>query len=224
MDNDKQNSISRIEQIATRWQSVLQELEAEMDHISRHVADSPEKTLRQLDILMQKAEHDEEIYVHYPLEDLFNSVDGSNDTQLRGKLDQLREDCSAYFEIFEKKTASLRQQLVNRLNITSKEMQSGIKQPENTFEAEYNDPLLQPIHGISLRDYAAAIYFRTSGIAHEHILAVLGITHTIWNEVHALWNKRMEEDAGLTAITFYSRYYNEAKHNKRFITMNSPNV
>lgn len=79
-----------------------------------------------------------------------------------------------------------------------------------------DNPLLQPIHGISLQDYAAVVYFQNTGISLDILLGILGISPIIWNEVDMLWTKRMEEDAGLTVVTSYSRYYNEAEHDKRF--------
>lgn len=79
-----------------------------------------------------------------------------------------------------------------------------------------NNPLLQPIYGISLQDFAAAIYFQTEGADMHKLLDILGISPIVWNEVSALWTKRMEEDASFTVITFYSRYYNEAEKHPKF--------
>lgn len=92
---------------------------------------------------------------------------------------------------------------------------------EDYLENDNNNPLLRPIHGVSLADYAAAMYFRTAGVSMDQILEILNISPTIWNEVDMLWNKRMEEDAALMVITFFSRYYNDAQHNERFISINS---
>ncbi len=78
------------------------------------------------------------------------------------------------------------------------------------------NPLLQPIHGISIRDYAAIIYHRSAGADMDRLLRAAGISPVIWHEVDMLWTKRMEEDAGLTVITSYSRYYNEAEQDVRF--------
>lgn len=86
---------------------------------------------------------------------------------------------------------------------------------EDHFEPDLNNPLLQPIHGVSLQDYAAAMYYSTAGIPVEQILRAFNITPTVWNEVHLLWSKRMEQDAGMTVITHFSRFYNEAKKDKR---------
>lgn len=88
---------------------------------------------------------------------------------------------------------------------------------EEYLESCKNNPLLRPIHGVSLEDYAAAIYYRTSGVPMERIMFFFHINPTVWNEVDMLWTKRMEEDASLTVITFFSRYYNEVEQNKRYV-------
>lgn len=95
---------------------------------------------------------------------------------------------------------------------------------EDYFESCNDHPLLRPIHGVSLEDYAAAMYYRTTGVSIDTITGFLNINPTVWNEVDVLWTKRMEEDASLTVIAFFSRYYNVAEQNKRYITINSPNV
>jgi len=92
------------------------------------------------------------------------------------------------------------------------------------FETCKNNPLLRPIHGVSLEEYAAAMHYLTAGVPVDRIMDVLSISPTVWNEVHVLWTKRMEEDASLTVIAFFSRFYNEAEHNKRFAIIHSPNV
>lgn len=92
---------------------------------------------------------------------------------------------------------------------------------EAYYESGKNNPLLHPIHGVSLEDYAAAMYYLVAGIPVEKIIEIFNINSTIWNEVHLLWTKRMEEDAGLTVITSFSLFYNKAEQNKHFKTLNS---
>lgn len=224
MHNTSQDILRRMEDIANQWPYVLRQLENEMEALSGESDITPGESLEQLDIIMRRAEYEEEKNIHYPIEELLNDIEGDEENVLRERLDKLRENCSTYFEKFEKKGIETRQKLLARLAAAPQKTVTTAQHNDLAKEAVTHQPLLQPIHGISLQDYATAAYYQAAGIAHEHILAVLGITPTIWNEVNALWTKRMEEDAGLTAVAFFSRYYNEAEQNKRFHIINSPNV
>ncbi len=78
-----------------------------------------------------------------------------------------------------------------------------------------NNPLLEPIHGLTLEDYAAISYNLASGADFNAILSLLGIDAAIWQEANTLWAKRMQEDSSFTVATLFSQYYNSAdKHPK----------
>jgi len=78
-----------------------------------------------------------------------------------------------------------------------------------------DNPLLAPIHGISLRDYAAITMKLSSGIEPNAILNALGIDEVIWSEINTLWPKRMQEDESFTVSTLFGQYFMEgATHPK----------
>lgn len=82
-------------------------------------------------------------------------------------------------------------------------------------KTDENNPLLEPIHGISLEDYAAACA-KAASMQFEDILTALGIEKPVWDEVSTLWNKRMAEDSSFTVINLYTQYMGEADRNPKF--------
>lgn len=82
--------------------------------------------------------------------------------------------------------------------------------PTSGFVTESSDnPLLAPIHGISLRDYAAITMKLSSGVEPDAILNALGIDNVIWEELNTLWPKRMQEDESFTVSTLFGQYFME---------------
>lgn len=76
-----------------------------------------------------------------------------------------------------------------------------------------NNPLLAPIHGISLQDYGAIASKLASGVKIEAVCKALNIETPVWEEVNTLWVKRMQEDGTFTVTNIFSRYFGEAdKH------------
>jgi len=77
------------------------------------------------------------------------------------------------------------------------------------FTTESNgNPLLEPIHGISLKDYAA-IAANLGAIDNERLYKAFGIDQVIFDELNTLWPKRMQEDASFTLVTLYGQYFME---------------
>src|SRR5690606_32526958 len=56
----------------------------------------------------------------------------------------------------------------------------------NTATEDPNDPLLQPIHGISIGDYAAGILKIGEGIAEDKVCVALGVERPMWDEAKQL--------------------------------------
>lgn len=78
-----------------------------------------------------------------------------------------------------------------------------------------SNPYLEPIHGISLRDYAAIATKLTSGVPEDAIFKAMGIDKAVWEEVNTLWPKRMQQDSSFTVVTLYGQYFMEgATHPK----------
>ncbi len=78
------------------------------------------------------------------------------------------------------------------------------------IQEDANNPLLQPIHGISLKDYGAAGSKMASGIEPEIVCKALGIELPVWEEVNTLWMKRMQEDGTFTVTSLYGKYFGMA--------------
>jgi hypothetical protein len=82
----------------------------------------------------------------------------------------------------------------------------------NAFaEADAKDnPLLEPIHGISLYDYTAGVVKMGGGATEAEVFAALGVDKPQWDEAALLWAQRMEEDSNMTVMTLYGQYFSKA--------------
>lgn len=75
-------------------------------------------------------------------------------------------------------------------------------------EADAKDnPLLEPIHGISLYDYAAGMIKIGSGVPSEKVLSTLGVEKPQWDEADLIWQQRMQEDPNMTVASKYGQYF-----------------
>lgn len=73
-----------------------------------------------------------------------------------------------------------------------------------------NNPLLQPIHGITLQDYAAAAAKLEAGVTTGQVITTLGVDKAAWEEANVLWFKRMQEDTTYAVANLYGQYFKEA--------------
>ena len=85
----------------------------------------------------------------------------------------------------------------------------------NTAKEDPNDPLLQPVHGVSIADYAAGMLKAGEGVSEDQISAALGIERPMWDEARKLWEARMKEDTTFNVINVYTKYYGEAKTHQK---------
>ena len=72
------------------------------------------------------------------------------------------------------------------------------------------NPLLEPIHGVSLQDYAAISAKMASGIDVKEICKTLGIEQAVYEEASAIWVTRMQEDTTWEVTTLFGQYFGEA--------------
>ena len=72
------------------------------------------------------------------------------------------------------------------------------------------NPLLEPIHGITLKDYGAICAKLADGIAEEEICKALKLEKPVLDEVNTLWVKRMQEDSTFTISALFGQYFGEA--------------
>lgn len=78
-----------------------------------------------------------------------------------------------------------------------------------------SNALLEPIHGVSLFDYAAVSAKMASGIGMNDICKRLGIEPAIFEEASALWVTRMQEDGTFAVTTQFGRYFGEADNHPK---------
>jgi len=91
----------------------------------------------------------------------------------------------------------------------------------NEEQATADNPLLEPIHGISLRDYAGIAMKMTQGVSEEEILKAMGIDKTIWDEVNTLWINRMSQDSTYTITVLYGQYFADGIQNPKLLALNA---
>lgn len=76
-------------------------------------------------------------------------------------------------------------------------------------EQTTNNPLLAPVHGISLRDYAAMVIKISQGVNEADVQKAMGIDAAIWDELNTIWAQRMGEDSTFGVINLYGQYFAE---------------
>ncbi|BAV07133.1 hypothetical protein SAMN05421788_102240 [Filimonas lacunae] len=72
------------------------------------------------------------------------------------------------------------------------------------------NPLLAPIHGISLYDYSAGNARLANNIALEDVCSALGVEVPIWQEASSLWAQRMQEDSEFIIAMQMGTYFSQA--------------
>ena len=83
-------------------------------------------------------------------------------------------------------------------------------------EFDPNNPLLQPIHGISLEDYSAACAKLASGMTEDQAAKALGVERPQWDEANQLWQQRMQQDTDMTVISLFGQYFATADTHPKF--------
>lgn len=79
-----------------------------------------------------------------------------------------------------------------------------------------NNPMLQPIHGISLEDYAAANAKIVNGMSEDEVVKALGVERPQWDEANQLWQQRMQQDTEMAVIGLYGQYFATAENHPKF--------
>lgn len=72
------------------------------------------------------------------------------------------------------------------------------------------NPLLAPVHGITLEDYSAACAKIGSGLSETDIAKALGVELPVWEEANLLWPERMKQDATYHIVTLFGQYFGAA--------------
>jgi hypothetical protein len=72
-----------------------------------------------------------------------------------------------------------------------------------------DNPFLEPVHGISLKEYTAMCIKMSSGVDYIDVCTAMGIEPVIWQELNTIWPQRMAEDTSFTVSTLFGQYYAE---------------
>jgi hypothetical protein len=78
------------------------------------------------------------------------------------------------------------------------------------------NPLLAPIHGITLEDYSAACAKIGSGLSEQDIATALGVELPVWQEANLLWPERMKQDETFHIVTLFGQYFGQADQHPKF--------
>ena len=85
----------------------------------------------------------------------------------------------------------------------------------NTAKEDPNDPNMQPVHGITIADYAAGAAKIGEGCSKEQVCAALGVERPMWDEAETTWNNRMRSDMTYNVVNVYSGYFGKASEHGR---------
>ena len=83
-------------------------------------------------------------------------------------------------------------------------------------EFDASNPMLQPIHGISLEDYAAAAAKMVNGMSEDEVTMALGVERPQWDEANQMWIQRMQQDTDMVVIGLYGQYFATAESHPKF--------
>lgn len=72
------------------------------------------------------------------------------------------------------------------------------------------NPLLAPIHGVTLEDYSAACAKIASGVSEDAVATALGVELPIWQEANLLWPERMKQDETYHIMTLFGQHFGAA--------------
>ena len=85
----------------------------------------------------------------------------------------------------------------------------------NTAKEDPNDPNMQPVHGISIADYAAGAAKIGEGCSKEQVCVALGVERPMWDEAETIWNNRMRDNTTYNVVNVYSNYFGKASAHEK---------
>jgi hypothetical protein len=90
------------------------------------------------------------------------------------------------------------------------------------FETEdLSNPLLQPISGLSFRDYAEMTVKLTAGAIPAEIYKAMNCDETAYAEASKVWIERLQSDASGQMAQLYGKYYAEADQHPKLQNLTS---
>ena len=82
-----------------------------------------------------------------------------------------------------------------------------------------SNPLLEPVHWITLEDYACSAYFLSNWFSEDDICKALWVERPIFDEANQIWIKRMQEDQTMAVMSLYSQYFANPTANTKFSSL-----
>nr|WP_315245807.1 DUF6620 family protein [uncultured Flavobacterium sp.] len=166
----------------------------------------------------QEVEYDPETLhgTHYDVEDFDNEVETRAEAWIKDERESgenLQEsDIKSIYtnyrrEVYTEWNNCDSDQMIRFENANSLKY-SGI-QTSGFVKVDDNNPFLEPVHGISLRDYTAMCLKISAGVDYNEVCRAMGIESVIWEELNTIWPQRMGEDTSFTVTTLFGQYYAE---------------
>lgn len=81
------------------------------------------------------------------------------------------------------------------------------KNAQTRLEADPSNPVLAPVHGVTLSDYTQVNLKIVEGAPLDGVLQAMGIDQVVWSEAKEVWMDRMSSDTTHVVVTEYSRLY-----------------
>lgn len=94
----------------------------------------------------------------------------------------------------------------------------------NTATEDPNDPQLQPVHGITIFDYAAGAAKLGAGCTEEQVCRALGVERPMWDEAQTTWNNRMRDDKSFNVVNVYSKYFGKVQEHEKLGNLQPENA
>ncbi|MGK9118417.1 DUF6620 family protein [Olivibacter jilunii] len=94
----------------------------------------------------------------------------------------------------------------------------------NTATEDPKDPQLQPVHGVTIFDYAVGAAKLGEGCTEEQICRALGIERPMWDEAQVTWNNRMRDDKSFNVVSVYSKYFGMVKEHEKLGVLQPDNA
>ena len=193
------NNRQKVEKAISIWKSDLEKYKEQVHKMGSYEGDDSlqQHAIAYFDDKIKNIENDFEPYAEAFLMDATNQqelYDRAEDNKM-ALYDRINDQLEKFVQKYEDKNSDI-----------------GIEQMYQQHDAKVledskDNPLLEPIHGISLYDYAAGVVKIGSNIPEVDVLKALGVDKPQWDEANLIWNQRMEQDTEMTVMTLYSQYF-----------------
>ncbi|MDM1299035.1 hypothetical protein HXZ94_11075 [Empedobacter falsenii] len=193
------NNRQKVEKAITIWKNDLEKYKEQVRKMGPYEGDDTlqQHAIAYFDDKIKNIENDFEPYAEAFLTDATNQqelYDRAENNKM-ALYDRINDQLEKFVQKYEDKNSDI-----------------GIEQMYQQHDAKVledskDNPLLEPIHGVSLYDYAAGVVKIGSNVPEADVLKALGVDKPQWDEASLIWNQRMEQDTEMTVMTLYSQYF-----------------